>query len=85
MSVQQYFTASLSVFGDGVSTQQIVNLDTYGHVTASGYNLCQLPTITVGTTTYTGTGYIVGNILVITWSAPFPPGPQGGGTMTIAY
>lgn len=85
MAVKQYFFGGVSLYGDGVSTQSIVDLNSFGHPTTTGYVLDHTPSVTIGSDTYTSTAFIVGNILVLTWSAPIPAGIQGGAQLLIGY
>jgi hypothetical protein len=93
--VTQQCTIPFNVIGDGVSTQQFVDLtkaleSPYGfspfqNSPAGDIVVLVTPTMTVSGVNYTSTAYVIKSVVVITWSAPVPLGLGGAADIVLGY
>lgn len=94
--ISQSVNIAFNVVGDGVSTQQFLDLTKaleaeYGYTPfqnspAGDIVVLQTPTTTISGVTYTSTAFVVKNVVVITWSGVIPaysPAINAGGANII--
>lgn len=93
--ISQSCAINFNVVGDGVSTQQFVDLTkaieaSYGNspfqnTPAGDIVVLTAPTIVVSGVTYTSTAFVVKNVVVVTWNAAIPLGLGNSATIILGY
>lgn len=93
--ISQEAAVPFNVFGDGVSTQQLLDLtkvieapyntSSFQNSPAGDIIVITTPTLTVSGTNYTSTAVVVKNVVVIEWNAPIPANLGGSATIILGY
>lgn len=93
--VYQTANVTFNVIGDGVSVLQYLDLtkdieaafgqSSFQHSPANGIVVLDNPSLTIAGITYTSSTTVIGNVVVITWSAAIPLNSSGASSINLGY